>query len=538
MLPAKTKDLFDTIGEKPHSSGPSQTKPDEGHERPAAEAEAPRGTDAQQVPDPETPKPDAGRPSDSRPETATREAPLPLEELRAISDEIAHTFPMPIEETELVLMEVDPHRVHAYWNVDGVDLAAARDRLGAVGPPAPLVLRFYDVTPSSARDVDPEGPFDVEVQGLQSHTYVDLWRDGRAYEAELGLRTAEGGLERLAGSNTVQTPRAGESPSYPQPPQINVAPQTDAPAKPSEHGLPEPGIEDRASAEVEAVDAQTSHPAGSSQSAASRQAVASPMLAAVSGGTTEARPAATAARDARRGPDARGYSQASGFPVPARAHGDTSEADSACTFEPSRVADPTLASAGSEELAPVFPNVDDEESDQTRAEMPPLSGGAILGPSDGSGSAGEMSRTATAPRENAAQPIEDVLTPSPPEAMAGVHLPAAVREGCRPEDAKVALGPSGGPAAAALSPERAEAGPIVSFWSNSLRQREVELELNADLHISGRARPGSRFTLFGRPVPLRPDGTFSIRRPLPTGALVVPLLMTAGDFSSEDSGEV
>jgi hypothetical protein len=52
---------------------------------------------------------------------------------------------------------------------------------------------------------------------------------------------------------------------------------------------------------------------------------------------------------------------------------------------------------------------------------------------------------------------------------------------------------------------------------------EPDLEVNVELHIYGRAKPGSHLTLHGQRVVLRPDGTFSIRKPLPQGAIVLPL---------------
>jgi hypothetical protein len=54
---------------------------------------------------------------------------------------------------------------------------------------------------------------------------------------------------------------------------------------------------------------------------------------------------------------------------------------------------------------------------------------------------------------------------------------------------------------------------------------DADLEVNAELHVYGRARPGATLSLFGRPVAIGPDGRFSIRRPLSNGALVLPILL-------------
>jgi hypothetical protein len=76
--------------------------------------------------------------------------------------------------------------------------------------------------------------------------------------------------------------------------------------------------------------------------------------------------------------------------------------------------------------------------------------------------------------------------------------------------------------------------PLESYANLSSFEKgrpEVELEVNTELHIFGRARPGSELSLFGQKVHLRPDGTFSIRKPLPHGVVVLPLL-----FSSRGEG--
>ena len=51
---------------------------------------------------------------------------------------------------------------------------------------------------------------------------------------------------------------------------------------------------------------------------------------------------------------------------------------------------------------------------------------------------------------------------------------------------------------------------------------------------SGVRGPAPRLVLFGRPVPLRPDGTFSVVRPLPYGALVLSSLLISGDEAAAE----
>lgn len=67
-------------------------------------------------------------------------------------------------------------------------------------------------------------------------------------------------------------------------------------------------------------------------------------------------------------------------------------------------------------------------------------------------------------------------------------------------------------------------------------QRDV-LEIRSEIRLTGRAKPGSKLTLFGKSVPLAPDGSFSVSRALPQGALVVPLMQSGGSGEAEDGGE-
>lgn len=106
-----------------------------------------------------------------------------------------------------------------------------------------------------------------------------------------------------------------------------------------------------------------------------------------------------------------------------------------------------------------------------------------------------------------------------------------------PEEAAAA---SAGPAlqepeTAAQEPAAAPAGDdplalenVLTLSSHALGRGDVQLEVNAELRIYGRAKPGSDLHLFGRPVRLRPDGSFSTTRPLPQGALVISTLLSGG----------
>jgi hypothetical protein len=333
-------------------------------------------------------------------------AALSPEALRAVSDEVALSFPAPFDESELVLMDVDPHRVHAYWHVAPADIEPVA---GTGGPP--LVLRVHDVTEEAPASPQHWEPFDIPVQGRESHCYVDLWQDGRTYEAELGVPGPRGEFVSLARSNPVHTPSLG--------------PADEAPPR---AGAPPPPLGTTAG-----------HGAGPPQAPE----------AGAPGGVLD--PAAVGAPAPTPGPEAP---------------------------EHPAVTETALIPPLPGSLAPEFPNAAPVE-----AQTPPAEPAAL-----GAGAEG----------------------PSP----AGAYGPAA--EGVAPPAAGAP-----GPAAADLA--ALSTTPIVTYSSSALGAPELLLEVSAEVHVYGRARPGTRLQLFGRPVPLRPDGSFSVRRPVPAGALVIPI---------------
>lgn len=133
------------------------------------------------------------------------------EELREISAEAAARFPRRSLSEHLVLMEVNPTRVHAYWAVDAGSLDVARVRAGVTGARTPMVLRAYALDDGGARR--PRPAFDTEVQGLNSSAYIDVWGEARRYAAELGVRGDDGEFVGLIASEPVTLPP--ERPSAP-----------------------------------------------------------------------------------------------------------------------------------------------------------------------------------------------------------------------------------------------------------------------------------------------------------------------------------
>lgn len=133
--------------------------------------------------------------------------PFTADELRRISQEISQKAWPVRASNRLELMEIDPWNVYAYWHIRASDLAKCRARLIRKGLNPQLVLRFYDVSSKHSQN-GLHDSFDIEVTQNSNNWYVNLWRDGKRYSAEIGLRTADGAFEALASSNQIATPRA------------------------------------------------------------------------------------------------------------------------------------------------------------------------------------------------------------------------------------------------------------------------------------------------------------------------------------------
>lgn len=128
------------------------------------------------------------------------------EELLAVATEMASSFPPPRAGTELVILDVHPHRAHAFWHVDGEDFRAAQALGGSSDPQ--LVIRLHDVTGIDFDGRNPHDTFDTLVAGLEGQADLNVWRDGRTYLGELGFRRPDGKLAPLAVSERFEMPRA------------------------------------------------------------------------------------------------------------------------------------------------------------------------------------------------------------------------------------------------------------------------------------------------------------------------------------------
>jgi hypothetical protein len=333
-----------------------------------------------------------GRPSYQEP-TDDEQGPISQEVLRGVAEEVRSAFPRRLSVPELVLIDVDPHHLFAFWNLPFDRVEAALSTVRESGEPdPPMVLRLSHS--------DGHEPFDVEVQGLQGQTYVDIWEAHRNFRGELGFRLADGSLLSLVEGVDVTLPALGPAG------EATIMIEVPAPL----HGRAAPRPADR-------------------------------------------RQAAVAVRD-----------DATARPIEAATAASTAAADHALPRPPM-----------SEGIA-----------------TPPREGEAGMPLAAGDGSQG-------------------------PQIDAGAAAAAAA-----PSQGQAA-GAGEGPTAP-LDLENA-----LTLSSFVLGRETVQLEVNAELRVFGRARPGSELKLFGRRVALRPDGSFSITRPLPNGALVLTALLAQGE---------
>jgi len=136
------------------------------------------------------------------------------DELIEISNEVSQYFTQPISDTRLVLMEIDPYKVHAYWNVNENDLAHIQKKLGKSLKDTQLVLRIYDISCIYYDGTNAHSHFDIEIQGLRNNWYIDLWSPAKSYCADLGFRLPSGDFHAITHSNVIHTPPDSQSPIF------------------------------------------------------------------------------------------------------------------------------------------------------------------------------------------------------------------------------------------------------------------------------------------------------------------------------------
>lgn len=136
------------------------------------------------------------------------------ERLRELRQELLAYYPGPLPRSRLVIMDVDPATLHAYWSIDPDYLAGLRRRHRT--PAAPLVLRLQTL---NGQD-DGSRHLEYDLEGLTNNRYITLWGEGRTFVGQIGLRTKSRFIS-VATSAPVRLPDMGLPP--PPPPQVSAA---------------------------------------------------------------------------------------------------------------------------------------------------------------------------------------------------------------------------------------------------------------------------------------------------------------------------
>jgi hypothetical protein len=344
------------------------------------------------------------------------------------------------------------------------------------------VLRVFDITEGGG-PIAADQSFDVEVYGLQGRWYLDLWRDNRTFVTQLGYRQDDGSLDVLAQSNEVSTP--------PDEPESNASTgqHTDPFGQalntdwPGDHiiEVPSPSVEPVVVAETESKPPPL---------------VVEPITLL--------------------DPE---------FPMPYW----PGRSSMSSLIETATLTEAALAPKSNEAAAVVVMHHEPEPTAVAAGDASVAFEEEMMNGLPEEFPAAEQLVAAVQENRSAIDAFYEAVESRPEAAGAYPHEPS----GYAPE-------PPSAPAHEPAAPSSSTGGhpapleQVLGLSSLELPGRDVLLEVNAELHVYGRSKPNTELTLYGQIVKTRPDGSFSVRRPLPHGAVILPLLYTKkGDGSTE-----
>jgi len=113
--------------------------------------------------------------------------------------------------SRIVLMDIDPCRFHAYWEICEGDKQKVLSQLDGSSHLSKLTMRVYDVTYVQFDGNNAHSYFDIKLDRDKGNWYIDLWSSHKSVCAEIGVKSAEGNFYLLARSNFIETPRAFQS---------------------------------------------------------------------------------------------------------------------------------------------------------------------------------------------------------------------------------------------------------------------------------------------------------------------------------------
>lgn len=106
-------------------------------------------------------------------------------------------------------MAVDPERLFVYWEITDEAIERTRERLGAGGPEASIVLRVHDTTGRIFDGTNAHGHFDHAVGRGDRQWFFDIRKPDSEACVEVGLKSRDGGFEKIVRSGRVEFPRRG-----------------------------------------------------------------------------------------------------------------------------------------------------------------------------------------------------------------------------------------------------------------------------------------------------------------------------------------
>lgn len=395
--------------------------------------------------------------------------------LAAVAAQIAEAFPLVLEHTSLVLLDVDPGHLHAFWTLAPEDLARARAAFPGGGGVPEAVIQLQRLHAGGGAEVLATLPLGGQTQG---DARFALANDNATYRSEIGLRRGDGGWVLLTRSNQARLPRpvgvaipvwTGEEP----PP----APQS-ADARPPEakSSAPEPPRPPSAQAAIGGEGTPAARPGGPAPSDAELHLPRGPASPPAAAGAQPPEPGTRPARWVLALGSAGGLAQEG----PTAGGGEPS---------PSTPVGPGPESAAAQAAA-----------DARQPQGPAQPTGRVEAPWAGPGPAGEGAAALGAP------------APTGVPAWTQTSVVTVAGSGPAPVVAEGVPGPAAGPE---------PSGPVSSFVLGRGPETPV-IEAELLVHVS--AQPGTLVDLYGRPLRVGPSGRSSLRVPVTDLTLLERLL--------------
>lgn len=117
------------------------------------------------------------------------------------------------EESRIVLMDIDPYRLHAYWEITHRDKKRITEQLDEPSHPQKNIIRVYDVTYIHFDGNNANSYFDIEIDEDKGNWYINIWSPHKSLCAEIGMKSLQGNFHPIARSNFIDTPKAYQSSS-------------------------------------------------------------------------------------------------------------------------------------------------------------------------------------------------------------------------------------------------------------------------------------------------------------------------------------